>query len=207
MGTTHPLFKTGTRRRLSQLIGLAAVVLALTTRSTWLTGGWPPLVLAWAGLGLVVAGVFGRLLATLFIGGHKSSEIITQGPYGLTRNPLYFFSFVGMVGLGLASANPAVLALLVLAFALYYPGVFAEEEAKLGRKHGEPFEAYKRRVPRFWPGLSQPWQEPEWVETSPAHFRSALADGFGFMAAYIVLRVIAEAHARGWLPAYPLPCC
>ncbi|MEF8793742.1 methyltransferase family protein [Thiohalorhabdus sp.] len=207
MGTKHPLFKTRTRRRLSQLIGLGAIVLALTTRSTWLTGGWPSLLLAWVGLLLVAAGIFGRLHSTLFIGGHKNQQVVTEGPYGLTRNPLYLFSLLGLIGLGLASANPTVLALLVMAFALYYPGVFAEEEAKLRRKHGEPFEAYQRQVPRFWPSLDQPWQEPEWVTTSPAHFRSALGDAFWFVAAYVAFRAIAEAHARGWLPAYPLPCC
>jgi len=207
MAAKHPLFKTTTRRRVSQVFGVAAIVLALTTKSTWLTGGWPTLVLAWLGLILLAVGVFGRLLSTLYIGGRKSSEIVTEGPYGLTRNPLYFFSFLGLLGLGLASANPAFLVVLVLAFALYYPGVFAQEEAKLLRKHGEPYAAYQKRVPRFWPRLTLTRKEPEWVEVSPDRFRSALGDAFWFVAGYIVLRAIAEAHARGALPAYPLPCC
>ncbi|HKJ71294.1 MAG TPA: isoprenylcysteine carboxylmethyltransferase family protein [Gammaproteobacteria bacterium] len=205
MAAQHRLHQTRARRRLSQVVGAGAVALALGTRSTWLEAGWAPLVLAWAGLLLVVAGVFGRLLSTLYIGGRKSSEIVTAGPYGLTRNPLYFFSFLGLLGIGLGSANPAVLAVLVLAFALYYPGVFAQEEAKLLRKHGEPFAAYQQRVPRFWPRLGGSWEEPDWVEASPRELRSALGDAFWFIAAYIALRAIAEAHARGLLPAYPLP--
>jgi protein-S-isoprenylcysteine O-methyltransferase Ste14 len=207
MAENHRLYKTTARRRLSQAFGVAAVALALTTRSTWFTDGWPALVVAWVGLLLVAGGVFGRLLSTLYIGGRKSSEIVAEGPYGLTRNPLYFFSFLGVLGLGLASANPAFLAVMVLAFALYYPGVLAQEEAKLLRKHGEPYAAYLQRVPRFWPRPGLPWQEPDWVEASPRRFRSALADAFWFVAAYIALRAIAEAHARGVLPAYPLPFC
>jgi protein-S-isoprenylcysteine O-methyltransferase Ste14 len=207
MANRHRLHQTNPRRRLSQVLGLGAIVLALTTRSQWLAEGWLPLILGWVGLLLVAAGIFGRLLSTLFIGGRKSSEIVTDGPYGLTRNPLYFFSFLGLLGVGLASANPAVLALLVLAFALYYPGVFAQEEAKLLRKHGDAFAAYRDRVPRFWPDPRLGWREPAWVETAPNHFRSALGDASGFIAAYLILRIIAEAHARGVLPAYPLPCC
>jgi protein-S-isoprenylcysteine O-methyltransferase Ste14 len=207
MAANYRLHQTTARRRLSQVFGVAAIVLAVTTRSTWLTGGWPTLILAWAGLFLVVGGIFGRLLSTLFIGGRKSSSIVTDGPYGLTRNPLYFFSFLAVVGIGLGSANPAVLVLLVAGFWLYYPGVFAQEEAKLLRKHGEPYADYQRQVPRFWPRLGQGWQEPDWIEASPHRFRLALADAFGFVAAYVALRAIAEAHARGALPAYPLPCC
>lgn len=207
MSARFALHQTTARSRLSHILGAGAVVLALTTRSTWLEAGWTPLILGWLGLALVTGGIFGRLLSTLYIGGRKNKEIVREGPYGLTRNPLYFFSFLAMTGLGLASANPAVLGLLVLSFALYYPGVFAQEEAKLLRKHGEPFAAYQREVPRFWPRPGLPWHEPEWVEASPRFFRAALGDALGFVAAYIALRAIAEAHGRGLLPAYPLPCC
>ena len=186
------------------MAALVAVILALITRSQWLTGGWTELILAWAGLALVTAGAFGRLLATLFIGGRKTHELITDGPYGITRNPLYFFSFLAVLGLGLASANPAVLLLLLFTFALYYPGVLALEEDKLARRHETAFAAYRERVPRFWPRL-RGWQEPEWLEASPKKFRQAVADVTWFVVAYIILRAIAEAHATGLLPAYPLP--
>lgn len=200
-------FKTKTRTRLSFFFGLLALVLAVTTRSNWLSQGWLPLILGWIGLFLVIGGIFGRLLSTLFIGGRKSHELITDGPFGITRNPLYLFSFIALVGLGIASTNPAVLLLLVLGFAIYYPGVLAREEDKLANFHGPAYTTYQRQVPRFWPRLGRGWQEPEWVEASPHRFRLALADAFWFVAAYVALRAIAEAHARGALPAYPLPCC
>jgi len=195
---------TRNRILLSRLLGVLAVLLAFATRSQWLAGGWTEQILAWAGLLLVVGGAFGRLLSTLFIGGRKTHELVTDGPYGLTRNPLYFFSFLAVTGLGLASANPAVLILVVAAFALYYPGVLTREEEKLGQEHPEAFAAYRQQVPRFWPRLGN-WQEPQWVEASPRKFRQAGADAAWFVVVYIVLRAIAEAHATGALPAYPLP--
>lgn len=207
MAAIHRLFTTSIRRRLSQIVAVAAIALAVTTYSPWLVGTWGSPLLAWLGLLLVIAGIFGRLLSTFYIGGRKNSEIVTEGPYGLTRNPLYFFSFLGVLGLGLASANPAFLGVMVLAFALYYPGVLAQEEAKLRRKHGEPFAAYQRQVPRFWPRPPLRWQEPDWLEASPPQFRAALGDAVWFVVAYIGLRAITEAHARDLLPAYPLPYC
>ncbi|NIP98057.1 MAG: isoprenylcysteine carboxylmethyltransferase family protein, partial [Akkermansiaceae bacterium] len=121
-------------------------------------------------------GVFGRLLSTIFIGGHKTHTLVMEGPYGLTRNPLYFFSLLGVLGLGVTSANPAVAVLLLAAFSLYYPGVLAREEEKLAKEHGDLYAAYRERVPRFWPRLGLGWREPRWVETSPNRFRWALAD-------------------------------
>ncbi|MFA9460755.1 methyltransferase family protein [Thiohalorhabdus sp. Cl-TMA] len=201
----RPLHHTRTRRRLSGAVAVLVVFLALSTESALLGGSWWALATAWAGLMLVMAGIFGRLLATLFIGGHKGAELVRAGPYGVTRNPLYLSSLLATIGLGLASANPLLLLLLLLAFLLYYPGVLTREEEKLARRHGAAYQDYRRAVPRFWPRPGADWREPDWVTASPRQFRMALADAGWFIIAYIALRAIAEAHARGVLPAYTLP--
>ncbi|MFP4560480.1 MAG: methyltransferase family protein [Thiohalorhabdus sp.] len=201
----HALHSTRTRRRLSAGVAVLLILMALFTRSPLANEPWLVLGGAWIGLLLVVAGIFGRLLSTLFIGGRKNKELVREGPYGITRNPLYFFSFLATLGLGLATANPILLVLLVAAFGLYYPGVLASEEEKLAQKHPEAFRRYREEVPRFWPRIGRGWKEPEWVETSPRFFRMALADASAFVVAYIALRAIAEAHAHGLLPAYTLP--
>lgn len=198
------LYRTRMRTKISGILGLIAFLLAVVTQSAWLNGGWLEHILAWAGLLLVILGVFGRLWSTVHIGGRKTKSLVRDGPFALTRNPLYFFSLLGTVGLGLASANPAVCILLVGSFILYYPGVLAAEEAKLKRKHGEAFTAYEAEVPRFWPRWKRNWSEPEWITTSAPQFRRALQDGFGFMAGYMALRALATAHAQGWLPAWVL---
>lgn len=52
-------------------------------------------------LGLLLVGVatVGRLWCSLYISGHENSELITTGPYSLSRNPLYFFSLPGFAGI------------------------------------------------------------------------------------------------------------
>ncbi len=42
-----------------------------------------------------------RLIAA-FLSAKKSSVLVCVGPYAMTRNPLYFFSFLSWVGAGLA---------------------------------------------------------------------------------------------------------
>src|SRR5713226_3679090 len=52
------------------------------------------------GVLLIFLGIVGRLWATLYIGGRKSAEVVTGGPYSITRNPLYVFSTVAAAGVG-----------------------------------------------------------------------------------------------------------
>lgn len=47
---------------------------------------------------LLIAAALGRIWAFAYIGGRKNRELCQKGPYALTRNPLYFFSFLGVVG-------------------------------------------------------------------------------------------------------------
>ena len=43
---------------------------------------------------LLLIGVFGRIWSSLYIEGNKTNNLITSGIYALSRNPLYFFSFL-----------------------------------------------------------------------------------------------------------------
>ena len=74
-----------------------------------------------------------------------------MGPYSVCRNPLYFFSMLGGLGVGLATETLTIPALILLAFAVYYPFVIHYEENKLLTVHGEDFKNYFQTVPRFWP--------------------------------------------------------
>ena len=56
-----------------------------------------------AGAGLIWTGIVGRLWSILYIGGHKANNVITDGPYSVMRNPLYFFSTIAATGVGFQS--------------------------------------------------------------------------------------------------------
>src|SRR5512143_1024479 len=135
------------RKVLTRAIVAVSVVLALVTHRPWEPGGPLDLAFRWAGFVLVLAGVMGRLWCTLYIGGRKNDELVTQGPYSLCRNPLYFFSFVAGLGIGVALENFAVLALLIAGFAVYYPSVIRAEEKRLAKLFGDKFEAYTSSTP------------------------------------------------------------
>jgi protein-S-isoprenylcysteine O-methyltransferase Ste14 len=83
----------------------------------------------------------------------KASSLVTDGPFRLTRNPMY----VGMAGVlaGHAVGRGGWLTPLpVAAFvAVIDRSQIPAEEAAMTRLFGEAYDAYRSRVPR-WVGLS-----------------------------------------------------
>lgn len=100
-----------------------------------------------------------RLWATLYVGGRKDENLLTQGPYSITRNPLYLGSF--FLGLSLVCFLKSLtlfLALLVTT-AIYSTKVVKIEEIFLEKKFGEKFRNYCRITPRFLPTLNRHYSE------------------------------------------------
>src|SRR5688572_7054363 len=67
-----------------------------------------------AGFVCVALACLGRIWCSAFIAGHKDEALVTHGPYALLRHPLYAFSMLGALGLGLTSRSP-LLSLIVIA--------------------------------------------------------------------------------------------
>lgn len=139
-------------------------------------------------IGLSVAAL-GRIWCLLFIAGKKSKVLTTQGPYSIVRNPLYVFSFIGAVGFGLAVENPLLGLIIGVVFIFFNPRVIRGEEAYLREIHGEQYEDYCRRTPRWIPKLSL-YKEPELIEVRTRQFREGILDSMWFLWAFLLWEVL-----------------
>jgi protein-S-isoprenylcysteine O-methyltransferase Ste14 len=86
---------------------------------------------------------------------HERTELVTSGPFGLVRNPI--FSAMLPTALGLVLLVPswvAILGLAGLAVALELQ-VRVVEEPYLLRAQGERYATYAARVGRFVPGVGR----------------------------------------------------
>ncbi len=140
-----------------------------------------------------------------YIVGRKNRELCQFGPYSLTRNPLYFFSFLGVLGFALALQQVMLGAVAGVGFLLYYRGVIRGEERILHSLHGRAFQAYCERVPRFWPRWAMPTEAGESLVLHVQPFLRGLREVFWFLAAIIFAEAIEWAHVNQFWNAWTLP--
>lgn len=152
-------------------------------------------------VGCTLAGIasLGRLWCSLYISGYKNNTLVMVGPYSLCRNPLYFFSLIGCLGVGLATETFSIPLILLLFFSAYYPRVIKSEEARLQALHKESFESYRRRTPAFFPSIAQ-FREPEEYWVKPRIFRRNLLDAVWFVWLIGIVELIESLHKEGIVP-------
>ncbi len=150
---------------------------------------------------LVGIASLGRLWCSLYISGYKDNTLIMIGPYSLCRNPLYFFSFLGAIGVGLATATFSIPLLVMVLFAVYYPMVIKSEEARLADIHKEQFELYRSTTPAFFPRISV-LQEPVDYVVKPIIFRKNLVDAVWFIWLVGILAMITGLRAAHVIPVW-----
>lgn len=76
-------------------------------------------------------------------------SIVEDGPFRLTRNPMYLQMMLICVGFAIMLMNPWILILTPVGGWLLQRFVIRHEEEYLERKFGERYIAYKRRVRRW----------------------------------------------------------
>jgi protein-S-isoprenylcysteine O-methyltransferase Ste14 len=78
--------------------------------------------------------------------------ILTDGPFGYLRNPLYFGTFLHTLAISLLMPRSGAIFAIVAIGALQLWLIYGEE-GFLTAKLGEPYKAYCALVPRFLPAL------------------------------------------------------
>ena len=78
-------------------------------------------------------------------------DLVTTGPYGYVRNPLYLGNFLLSLGVCLVANVYWLIAVLVVGYFCQYLPIIAVEEAYLLESCGPVYQAYQERVPRFIP--------------------------------------------------------
>lgn len=187
------------RIAVSRVFGVLIVLLILFTGPSFRTGLYAGMAIDLLCFVLVLAATFGRLWSLAYISGHKTRDLITIGPYSMVRNPLYLFSFIGAVGIGLFTRNAMVMLLILAMFGVYYPFVIRGEEVHLRDMHGSTLDDYLSRVPMFVPKPALYQDDPSYpIDTRL--FKRAFFSVVWFPLIYFFLDVVAKLHEAGVIP-------
>jgi protein-S-isoprenylcysteine O-methyltransferase Ste14 len=189
----------GYRKQVTAFLAAICFVVLLATEHSWARISAVDLIVEFSGFVLIGIGTMGRIWSAFYISGYKNGRVVAEGPYALVRNPLYVFSFAGVLGVGLASENILVMAILICAFMFYYPLVVRAEERHLTHKFGDAYTAYAAKTPRFFPDRLK-IVESDVYAAKPRQFRRTMLDAMWFFWFFMILQIIERMHHAGWLP-------
>lgn len=128
----------------------------------------------WPGVVLCFLGATIRFWASGYL--RKDTRPAVGGPYAFVRNPLYLGTYLMALGTAAAIEAWALLAMMTVLFAVLYHYIILDEETKLARIFGAPYQTYCEAVPRFFPRLWLPFAPAprkalEQVNPDPQHAR------------------------------------
>ncbi|HUG44659.1 MAG TPA: isoprenylcysteine carboxylmethyltransferase family protein [Acidobacteriota bacterium] len=134
------------------------------------------------------------LLIRVWAAGHlrKHRELAVSGPYSLTRNPLYFGSFLLGLGLAAASSKLWLIVIFIVLFPAVHLPVMRREERELEKAYGEAFEGYRRSVPLFFPDVGKSMDPQagnfQWRQVILNREQNAMI-GFLIVAGYLIIKM------------------
>jgi protein-S-isoprenylcysteine O-methyltransferase Ste14 len=188
------------RGRLSLRAGFALVLMVLPfLQSAWPAASILRTALIQAGAWAIALCILGRCWCALYIGGRKGRELVCAGPYSVSRNPLYLFTFLGALGMGLQSGSCLIgVAFVVIAALFFFPLMLAEERV-LAAAFGSAYEAYRAEVPRLLPRLAR-WRDAPALMVFTRYLRDSIGDSLLFLVAIPLFLVIDWLQRGGIVP-------
>lgn len=185
------------RGLISRIAGVIILFFVLASKSRWETENEIFTFILFV-IGIVLVGVasLGRMWCSLYVAGYKDEQLVTNGPYSLCRNPLYFFSLLGVIGIGFCSETLTFPILFLILFSSYYPFVIKSEEKRLLSNFGAEFESYIHKTPAFFPKFSL-FEEPATYLVNPVVYRIHIFSALWFIWFVGILEVIEGLRETG----------
>lgn len=132
--------------------------LVLASALAFMTSTRPPTL--WIGVALVGLGFGLAVWATLQMGWKNAfgsdDGLATSGVFGVSRHPVYVFTWIGLLGWVLCIWHPAIW-IAVAMWALLYVTAIPQEEHWMAQKYPDDWEKYCERTPVFlsWRSLAR----------------------------------------------------
>ena len=120
----------------------------------------PSTVLVAAGVLVTLAGELLRMWGVHHIGAisrtraDRLGPLVSSGPFGIVRNPLYLGNIAIWIGFALTARLVWLAPVILILLGLEYHAIVRWEEQLLESRRGEEYRDYTSRVPRWFPRLS-----------------------------------------------------
>ncbi|MGI0406630.1 methyltransferase family protein [Helicobacter himalayensis] len=189
---------------LQYVFGVLCIVWLFVSSSAY--SGFVANFIRGVGVAFVIVGVYGRLYATIFIGGMKNEGVdgksfIDYGAYSLCRNPLYLFSFIAFVGVLALKGQIALIIIGALIYLWIYRMTILSEEEFLESKFGEPYKQFLQKTSRFFPRLKG-FHCPEKIEVRPEFLHKEIRRALNWFLGVVAILAIEVLQYYEILPVF-----
>lgn len=118
-----------------------------------------------------------------------AKDLVTEGMFGVCRNPLYVGNMLIYSGVFLFNGNPLAVVLGIGLFAFIYQCIVLAEEEFLAEKFGDAYRAYCRDVPRWALRLGRFHSATEGMSFN---VRRVIAKDYSTMSATLITLLVIE---------------
>lgn len=184
------------RRRLALLLSAVAVLLALPFVHS-MGAGESRLHedLEVLGMVLIAAAIVGRSWWTLYLGGRKELEIVASGSYFASHNPLYVFSMVAFLGIGLQTGSLVLGGVAAaIGYAIVHPVIRREEEAL-----ASVLDRYKAYFAQIFGSNFALWRGMETTIVNPTRLKRTFLEALAFLLVMPIFEVIEKLQDAGYV--------
>lgn len=128
------------------LIGIVCLVVVL-----WLAT--PNAGAIFIGFFFLMVGMFFRAWSSGYI--DKDRELATEGPYSLTRNPLYFGNLLIGAGIAIGSNNWVTALICAVYYLFFFTFLIAIERKRMKARFGPRYEKWAKGANLFFPKIKK----------------------------------------------------
>lgn len=100
------------------------------------------------GLALFTSGMIALIVAAVQLFFRKRGQLMTEGFYRFSRNPIYVSCYIAWTGIAVATASWVILVLVVLSVIVQHFLILGEERICM-EKYGASYREYMNTVPRY----------------------------------------------------------
>jgi protein-S-isoprenylcysteine O-methyltransferase Ste14 len=184
---------------LARILIAGVLGVALFSQHAFAEEGALDLTLEYGGYLVLGITIVGRIWCSAHLSGNKNTSVVRAGPYSMCRNPLYFFTLLGFVGLGFSLESLTLTGCLILAFFLTHWPIILREESFLREKFGEPYAAYCNEVPRLLPNPFLHRSDAQ-ITFGAEPFLRATGDSLLLLLVFPLCHLLEHLHAAGHVP-------
>ena len=178
------------------------VVLTILSYPRVRDGSWGELALDDLGWMLFLGGVGLRFWATLYVGGRKTREVVSDGPYSVVRHPLYLGTALLLLSVTAFLKSETCLIGVLLAMSAYRLLTVPAEEEELRQLLGAEYEAYAARTPRLLPRL-RGFHSPTFVSVKVKSLSIEVRRAVVWLGFPFALEAVNRLRETAWWP-HPL---